>query len=346
MTIAGIAALMLAGCSSDVPSGILEDAGRLNDGTVTARSPMLSSTSGSTYSLTDMYGTIFAINEETHVITLSTGEWVTLDAVLSDQIVAELEGINETDAQRAELWASANDYDPLDCKNGENCETLRANPAPTRGQIGNIRFRMKPGGPGGRLNELYEGSTPPQKSSPILRRTTTSPSSSLGNFGGGTVLQGTTSRFSTSMPVLNFGPNPCSEILNSVLAVAQGFGWQRESILGSLKAAVIGEVIARGAGALVTAGSATGASLTEIVVNGHVNRLQVAIVATVWNQLGCATQTVRAGPFVRTGGGTWTPSEVWTWSCGWEDWEISFDGGVTWSPVEVWVCIRKRPEDS
>jgi len=304
-----------------------------------------------TISLSDYNGTTYTLDRVNRTLTLSSGHWVTLDQGMTDAVLAEFQGIIETDAVLDPLNASVIAWDPYgQCGQGGECETLRAwndiregkDTTPKPG----IRLLMRksqhssPRGSKPRLRPAIDRSNfdpPPVDQSlsdggPGLRQP-----SSLGSHRAKTVVS-----IALGNPI---GPSleggPCSNIAQAVLNGLPAYGYQRQSSLGQLRSAVIGEVVNYGMGKLIPVGGWVAVQMGSIFVQAEINRTAVAVLGWMWNSAGCGSQHVTIGPVIKSGG-TSNSSGQFHWECEWEAWEISFNGGETWYPIEVWVC-RQAP---
>ena len=70
-------------------------------------------------------------------------------------------------------------------------------------------------------------------------------------------------------------------------------------------------------------------------------RVNIGLLAVVWNEYNCNSKKVTASEELLLGGATGggsggggMPYET----CEYEDWHVSFDDGLTWATIYVWTC--------
>lgn len=74
----------------------------------------------------DEYGLGLTFDESSGILSLSTGEWLTLDNDMVMDLVSEFEAIREIDAMIGPLQTSVNDWNPYaNCGQGGPCEDIR-----------------------------------------------------------------------------------------------------------------------------------------------------------------------------------------------------------------------------
>ena len=149
------------------------------------------------------------------------------------------------------------------------------------------------------------------------------------------VYSSATWNFASSMDM-----DPCNDIATDAAQRKMEYGTQRTSWIKDLWAVAVVEA-GNALKKTVPYGSAAATKMAESIVENQTLRLNVNILAWLWNSYNCANRNdVVAGPLYLHG--TPTSGDGSGISCDFSHGEISFDGGTTWYGVWIKTCYAAQ----
>ena len=140
------------------------------------------------------------------------------------------------------------------------------------------------------------------------------------------------------------GANMCTDVVNAVVPKNLTYREKRTKGLEDVFAIAVSVVGQAGTKAL-PAGSGPAIQSALILADHAYARISISVLGAYWNAWHCDEQTVRVGPYMRTGtedshgGFPYTSQEL---VCHFETWYISFDNWQTSKAVLAQVCEYKK----